>query len=265
MNADVLTQYCVYADYPIFRWNIKRFRDKFQKVILYPSRHHGVLDLEAFAKRQIKETWVEPVSIDYGVEDWRQAETIPMLKHAEAEWLLFMEQDFFVDDWQRLYDDVGRAIARGADAIGWWNQTAFPYLHPCFFLLKRELFERTRNDFRAHPEIPGADHFAMLTRDIERLGGTIITLQSMGWENWVNAFHLGGLTYVYQDFKGKDTTIGVGNVEAFMAYNYWMRQAPGEQDREFLHVSKEVESVLIEKFPDVDLGTAVRTWGRFFR
>lgn len=261
MSIDILTQYCIYNDYPLFRWNLQRFRDRFQKIILYPSRHHGLIDFESFAKEQIKETWVDPVSIDYGVEDWRQAETTPMLKHSDAEWLLFMEQDFFVNDWEKLFSDVTKAM-QTSDAVGWWNATAFPYLHPCFFLLKRELFEKTQKDFRAHPDIPGCDHFAMLTRDIERLGGKITTLQSLGWENWKNAFHLGGLTYPYQDFKGGDTVFGVGNVPAFYAYNVASRNAPVSQNQDYVTLSQRVERQLNAKFPDAK-GESVK-WKEFF-
>ena len=159
-----------------------------------------------------------------------------------------MEQDFFVDDWDNLWQDVEKA-AETSDAIGWWNETAFPYLHPCFFLIKRELLDKTQKDFRAHTEIPGADHFAMLTRDIERVGGKITKLQDMGWINWENAFHLGGLTYVYQDWKGDGTDhFGVGNVEAFYNYNYWSRQAPVEQSSEYIKLSIAIERTLEEKY-----------------
>lgn len=263
MKIDILTQYCIYNDYPLFRLNLARYRDHFNKVILYPSRHHGVIDLEAFAKKTIQETWVDPVAIDYGVEDWRQAETTPMLQHSDGDWLLFMEQDFFVDNWEKLFTDVEKEIENGADAIGWWNETAFPYLHPCFFLLKREMFEKTQKDFRAHPEIPGCDHFAMLTRDVERLGGKIVTLQSLGWENWKNAFHLGGLTYVYQDWKDDGSgSFGVGNPEAFFVYNYWSRHANVLQNTRYLDLSVKVENHLRTKFLTVHLRSS--DWKRFF-
>lgn len=252
MNIDVISQYCVYNDYPIFRYNTQKHRDNFRKVILYPSRHHGVIDLEGFSKKNFPQvTWVEPVPIDYGVEDWRQAETIPCLKQSDADWILFMEQDFFVKDWDKLYTMLAFNM-KFYDAIGWWNETAFPYLHPCFFLIKRELFEKTQKDFSAHPEIPGCDHFAMLTRDIEKAGGKIRTFQQMGYKNWETAFHLGGLTYPYQNFDGKNTVFGVGNLEAFYVYNYHSMIAPVFHDDRYLDLAKQISKILEPRFPKVN-------------
>ena len=264
MNIDVISQYCVYNDYPIFRYNTQKHRDNFRKVILYPSRHHGVIDLEGFSKKNFPQvTWVEPVPIDYGVEDWRQAETIPCLKQSDADWILFMEQDFFVKDWDKLYTMLAFNM-KFYDAIGWWNETAFPYLHPCFFLIKRELFEKTQKDFSAHPEIPGCDHFAMLTRDIEKAHGKLRTLQQMGYKNWETAFHLGSLTYTYQEWKNDGTDrFGQANPEAFFVYNHYSRQVPVFHDPEYLRISKEIEIEMIKRGIKIDPEN--NKWVPFFK
>ena len=103
MIIDIVSQICIFTDYPIWRANIQKYRDKFKKVITYPSRHHGVIDLEEFWKRVFPETWVEPVEIDYGKEDWRTAETNPCLKLSDSEWIWFTEADFFVKDWNKFF------------------------------------------------------------------------------------------------------------------------------------------------------------------
>lgn len=260
MKIDVISQYCVHNDYPIFRYNMKRHKDKINKLILYPSRHHGVIDFEAFSKKCFTEaTWVTPVPIDYGKEDWRQAETIPCLAYSNAEWIWFTEQDFFVNDWDKFFADVEKAMQK-SDMIGWWNPTNFPYVHPSCIFIKRTMLDKTTKDFSAHPEINGCDHFAMLTADVQRLKGKITTLQDLGWENWKNAFHLGGLTYVYQDWKGDGTdAFGVGNPEAFYNYNYWSRQAPVEQSPEYQKLSIQIERALENKYQ------ANPRWEEFFK
>lgn len=217
-KIDVISQICVYVDYPLYREFLKKYRDKFNKIILYPSRHHGVVDLEDYLKETIPETWVKPVEIDYGKEDWRQAETMPCLEYSGAEWILFLEQDFFCDDWDKLWEDVEKAMQE-ADLIGWWNETHFPYVHPCFLLIKRELLDKTNKDFSAHPEINGGDHFAMITHDAQELGATIVKLQDLGWTEPEHAMHLGGLTYPYQNFDGDNTIIGCKYPDAFYTYN----------------------------------------------
>lgn len=246
MNVDILEQVCVFNDYPLHRVNLQKYRDKVNKIILYPSRHHGFIDLENFLKENWKETWAEPVEIDFGVEDWRMAECTPLLKYSDSEWLWFREADFFVDDWDKFYADVERLMGE-SDMFGWWVDTAFEggFIHPCCNFMKRELFEKTKKDFKAHPEIPGADHFVMLTRDAEKLGAKIIKLQDVGYKNWVNAYHLASLTYPYQNWGQSPPmgrVFGVGNLEAFFVYNYYSRKYTDNQ--EYINLSYEIEDYL---------------------
>src|SRR3990167_2408288 len=264
-KIDIISQICIYNDYPLYRQLLTKYRDKFNKIILYPSRHHGVIDMEEFLRRVFPETWVTGHTIDWTTPriDWRQAETEPCLQLSDAEWILFMEQDFFVDDWDKFWSNVEEAM-KDADMIGWWNQTAFSYVHPCFLLIKRELLEKTKKDFRAHPEVNGCDHFAMITYDAIQLGARITKLQDLGWKEWENAFHMGGLTYPYQNWKGDGTDhFGVASPEAFMVYNYFSRLAPVEQDKKYLDLSIVIGERLRELFPILKLEN--NRWVKFFK
>lgn len=247
MNCDILSQVCIFTDYPIWRAMIAKYRDRFNKVILYPSKHHGVIDLEEFWKKVFKETWVNPVSIDYGTEDWRQAETDPCLSYSDSEWIWFCEADFFVKDWNRFFNDIEKTM-KTVDMIGWWNETQFPYIHPCCLFIKRELLEKTNKDFSPHPEIPGSDHFGMLTRDAERLGAKIVKLQDLGYQEFEDAFHGGGYTYPFQNFNGEETVFGVGRPEIFYAYNYMSRLAKVDQSPFYLDLSYKIEKILEGKY-----------------
>lgn len=263
-TIDLVSQVCIFVDYPLWRAWVGEYRSKFDKVILYASRHHGITDLEEFWRKELPETWVSE-KIDWtepGI-DWRQRETTPLLEKSEAEWILFMEADFFCDDWDKLWKDVEEAM-KTADAIGWWSASAFPYIHPCFLLIKREMLDKTKKDFRAHPEIDGSDHFAMITRDVEELGGIITPLQSLGYKEWEKAFHGGGYTYPLQNWKGDGTDhFGVGSPEAYYTYLYWARQAPVEQSAEYIELSLRVEQKLKELFPVFDPSN--NRWVKFFR
>lgn len=254
---DVISQICVYCDYPLFRAWIKKYRNKFDKVLLYASRHHGVVDLEEYLREQIPETWVSE-TIDWtepGI-DWRQREVTPCLELSDADWILFLEQDFFCDDWDKLWKDVELAM-KTADLIGWWSASAFPYIHPCFLLIKRELLDKTKKDFRAHPEIDGSDHFAMITHDAQNLGANIVKLQDLGWTEPDHAFHLGGLTYPYQDFKEDETIIGCKYPAALSTYNEIILGL--DLQPEFKELCLKLKTVLADKgynyFPK---------WSKFF-
>lgn len=263
-KPDLLMQWCVFADYPILRAHLAKYRDRYNKIIIYPSRHHGYLDVESFVKRVLPETWVEPVAIDYAKEDWRQAETMPMLPHSESDWLFFTEPDFFVRDWDKFYEDVEKAM-QYSDMIGWWNPTHFPYIHPSCLFIKREILEKTSKDFSAHPGVNGSDHFAMITADVKRIGGKITTLQELGYVDYKDAFHLGSLTYTYQDWRGGTETdrVGAASPEAFMVYNYWLRKAAVEQSPEFIDLSLQLEKFFMPRFSELNLEN--NKWLDFYR
>jgi len=242
---------------------IQDHRHRFNKIILYPSKQHGVVDLEDLWLKSFPETWVERQPIDYGVNDWRQAETEPLIELSDAEWLLFMEADFFVTNWDKLFKDVEEAAANGSEMIGCWSPSQFPYVHPCFLLMKRSLFDKTNKDFRAHPEILGSDHFAMLTRDAERLGAKITILEDMGYKEWEDYFHLGGLTYAFQDWKGPTTHFGMKSPEAYYVYLHYTKDLPGiTYDPRYLKQAEEIEEVLRKKYPDLDLEN--NKWIKFY-
>src|SRR5258708_18684988 len=126
-KIDIISQICIYNDYPIWRNLINKHRDKFNKVILYPSRHHGVIDLEKFWREVFPETWITGDVIDWTTPgiDWRQRETEPCLALSDSEWILFMEADFFVDDWDKFFSKILDAMYL-ADVIGWWHPSSFP-------------------------------------------------------------------------------------------------------------------------------------------
>lgn len=260
MKPDVVVQWCVHCDYPLFRHFIQKYRDKFGKVILYPSRQHGTVDLEEFAKENFDITWVEPVEIDYAKEDWRQAETVPCLKHVTSDWVLFMEQDFFCSDWPALFNKIETLVENGVDMMGLWNPTHYPYVHPSFLLMKVELLEETKKDFRAHPEINGCDHFAMITRDAEGLGANIYKFE----EDWENYMHLGGLTYPFQNWKGDGTDhFGVKSPEAYYVYLNYASGLKVPQSADYLAQSAEMENTLSSMFPNINLKE--NKWIKFFQ
>lgn len=264
MTKDLLVQVCVYCEYPIWRQWLTKYRSKFNKVILFPSRHHGVVDFEPFLREQIQETWINDYVIDWTTPgiDWRQAEVEPCLEKSDADWIWFAEQDFFTPDWDQFFTDIEKSM-QTSDMIGYWNNTHFPYVHPCCLLIKREFLDKTQKDFCAHPEIPGCDHFAMLTRDAKRLGAKIAKIQDMNYFEWGNMCHLGGLTYPYQNFAGDKTVFGLKNVEMFYVYNYYSRKAPVVQSPEYIDLSLKVEEVLKKEYGGIDLEN--NEWTKFFK
>jgi hypothetical protein len=173
-----------------------------------------------------------------------------------------MEADFFVTDWNKLFKDFEEAM-KTSDMIGCWSPSQFPYMHPCCLLIKRELLDKTNKDFRAHPEILGSDHFAMITRDAEKLGAKITTLEDLGYKEWEDYYHLGGLTYAFQDWKGPTTHFGMKSPEAYYVYLNKARQLDITQSSEYLKQAIEIEEVLRKKYPELDLED--NKWNKFYQ
>lgn len=264
MNIDIISQICVYCDYPLWRKMVRDYRDEFNKVILYPSKQHGVCDLEDFWLKEFPETWVAREPIDYGITDWRQGETEPLIAVSDAEWLWFMEADFFVTNWKKLFRDFKDAMADGSELIGCWSPSQFPYMHPCCLLIKRELLDKTNKDFRAHPEIHGSDHFAMITRDAERLGAKITTLEDLGYKEWEDYYHLGGLTYAFQDWKGNGKDhFGMKSPEAYYVYLEHANKADVVQSPKYLKQAAEIQEVLRKRYPELNLNE--NKWTKFYQ
>lgn len=241
-NIDVLMVWCTAVDYPLTRLLLRKYRNKFNKILISGSKHHGVLTLENYLKRVFPETWLT-LDINWTTPgiDWRQAETEPCLTFSDSEWILFLEQDFFCDNWDKLWEDVEKAMET-SDAIGWWNLTHFPYLHPSFFLVKREALDKTKKDFSAHSEINGGDHFSMITHDLVENGAKITRLQDLGWTDPKHAFHLGGLTSIYQNFDGDNILIGVRYPHALATYNRVIQSL--DLDPEFRTMCNSLDKVL---------------------
>ena len=264
MNVDLLMQHSIFCDYPIWRMNLNRHRNKFNKVILYPSDHNREVSFKDFLYQQIPETWVKDHVIDWTTPgiDWRQAETEPMLPLVESEWIYFTEPDWFVKDYDKFYSAVEGAM-KTADAIGWWSETTFPYIHPSCFFIKREILDKTNKDFRAHPETIGSDHFATVSRDLEKLGAKIITTEDMGFKYWEDCFHLGGLTSNYIDAAVNPDYV-FHRSDIFYVYNYWVRQATVPKNMTFLDLSSKVEE-MVKKQLIREIDPKTSEWAAFFK
>lgn len=268
MKIDALLSHSIYCVYPPWMVNmLKRNRERFNRIVIYKSDHLREKSYETYLKENIQETWVE-TKIDWFTDpppDWRQEEATAMLPYIESDWIYFTEQDFFVKDYNIFYDKVQEEMAKGADVIGWWSDTGvFPYFHPSSFFIKRETLEKTQKDFRAHPEIPGSDHFATISRDLEKLGVKMVTYKDMGLVEWEDYFHLGGLTQNYIDTI-VNPILDFHRPEIFHVYNYWSRQARISMPKDYLDLSSNVEALLKERHPEAVSDPLTSQWAAFFK
>ena len=118
-----------------------------------------------------------------GGKDWRDVAVNIALGKTTSTHILFMEQDFFVED--GFFDKLFR-LGKDFDTIGFKDSNR---LHPACLLVKKDILSKTSKDFSAHPPI--GDHFAKVTEELMEIGSWT-TLQELGLGGW---YHLASLTF----------------------------------------------------------------------
>jgi hypothetical protein len=165
---------------------IGRDRNLFDKVITIISagspRHDYVQDISGCIPNSIV---FEPdlIHLTAGGKDWRNVCVNLALEKSTSEYILFVEQDFIVEDgfFGKLFK-----LSEGLDTVGFVDHNR---LHPACILTKRESLNKTSKDFSAYP--PENDHFAIVTQQLMAQGNWK-TLQDLGLTEW---YHLASLTF----------------------------------------------------------------------
>lgn len=205
-------------DYPIFRKHLPELRDYVDEVVVCFTVH-GEYPLFNWVKDSVNSdvVWTSSLVTQYG-GDWRNEATHRLIKESKHDWLLFLEQDFFIKDFSTFFKKISTAMATH-DVVSFLEGDRF---HPAFFLVRREKLLKTSCDFSA---TNGFDHFGRVSQELKKYN--CITLPELGLfqdKDWV---HLRGLTDNY--FAPKPYF----NLPEFKAYNkacmevtpmseYWM-------------------------------------------
>lgn len=272
MKPDLIICWLKHNDYPIFRTTLQKYRDFFEKVIIYWSEHNRFPYYDHFIHDAMKDldiTFLDPTFTNWSEgEDWRNHATNEMLKYNTSEWVCSVEQDWFSKDWDRLLSVTQEAMNK-SDMTGWMNPTVKPYIHPGYWFIKRDLLEKTGRDFNPHSEINGADHFAMITWKAQELGAKVLPIQELGIQTDIispeqtDAFHLGGVNQNYLDFHFRFKNNQLHRTNIFTVYNYWSMKAQVIQSPNFVKKMQEVGIYMKSLHPEIDPETS--GWKEFFK
>lgn len=192
MKIDVIISHPRNNDYPIWRDMMREYRYKFNKVIVVFTETNDDLDFSSFVIEAMKNDDVTFLFSPKVVrdEDWRNIAVNHGLNHSNAEWVWFMEQDFFVKNGFWRFIDVSM---KKNNAIATYQQTR---LHPCSIFITRELLNRTRLNFGI---VAGKlDHFGLIQKDLEKLTSPLIIPEHL-------YRHLNGLSHNFTLIKNGDT------------------------------------------------------------
>lgn len=224
----LLTVWPIHIDYPLFRYNLNRFKDYFSGIWIALSNHYQEVDYSNFIRASIP--FAHFVEVKHTELDWRNDainETLNKIKTNEP--ICFIEQDFFIKD-EFFFEQIFK------DEYNFIYFMEGKRVHPAFALVKRKILEMTSKDFSADP--PKGDHFWKFFKELPTSG---IYLEQLGVKNKVDYYHLNGLTQNYMNFKNNTPLYQPND---FLAYNYLCRYLPIENHPQFF----QMERMIIEKY-----------------
>jgi hypothetical protein len=214
MNIDLITIWPRDHDYPPFRKNLQRLEPYYNRAIIVLNGQHGQPDYGTWLANNTnpKKTIIRTSRQHHGNEDWRNVAIQEGLEVSKAEWVWFIEQDFFFTDSfvQKLL-----AATNTYNVIGFWESNR---LHPACLLIRRAIIDATKKDFSV---IPGKlDHFGAFSEEVVAIEGEAVgTFEKVGIAptEW---YHMQGLTHNYNLCRRSDLS-GIYLREEFLTYNYY--------------------------------------------
>lgn len=161
MKIDLIVSWPYHLDYPLWRQWLHDYRDKFEKAIVVFTNMNFGTDLRPFLQQELNKDGVTSFASDdvTGKDDWRNIAVNNGLRVSDAEWVMFMEEDFFPHEG---FWDVVENLSKQGDVFGFFQDTR---LHPCCIFIKRALLNRTSRNFGVVQD--KSDHFGLLQKELE--------------------------------------------------------------------------------------------------
>lgn len=213
MNITVHVTWPIHMDYPIWRYQMKKYKKFIQHGIVSLSDNHETDNYSTEIKSLMGElgypTFDPPVLKDS--DDWRNKAIRSSLNAIQTEWVWFTEQDFIIRN-ERFFELVEQA-SHDCDFFAYEDQHR---LHPACLFVKRELLEKTSRNFS--PIVDKFDHFYTFTQELKEKAHRWGTLDDWGLLPYEDFYHMTGLTHNYRRIKeGLEPT----KKDEFITYN-WM-------------------------------------------
>ncbi len=232
MKPDVLMTWPSGVDYPLCRLQLKLLRPFF-KDILVSIYEHGSPDFREFLRGSTKGwKWIESPALD---ETWRETAVNFGLDRSTSDWVLFLEQDFFIKD-SKFLDTVYEAT-KAYDVVGIRQGNR---LHPCFLLVSRKLIDKTSRDFAVHGQ--DKDHFQKFSEEV-LAQGKFIDITELGLFPGRDWYHFSSMTWNL--FRIKDENVReMHDLPEFLLYNAYSRTKKVPQDPRWIAMTFFTETLL---------------------
>lgn len=187
IKPDVIVTWGRHVDFPLFRYNLQRFRPYFNKVLIALTDHGKLEDYTHFFTNTIDAEFKSLV-LPSAEQDWRNVAVNTMLDKSQADHVLFIEQDFLIRD-ERFFEVL--LNVSDYDFIYYDEQER---IHPACALLPRHVIDKTSRDFSARP--PAYDHFGLFFQEAMRLTHSA-DLETIGLHKGEDYLHIAGVTQSY--------------------------------------------------------------------
>lgn len=223
-KPDIIVVYPTHIDFPLFRYQIRKYRNMFDQVIIGFSNHYRPIDIREFTRDSMKSDDIIFIEQSASGLDWRDSMVNECLNSSTSSRVLFMEQDFIIKSPKFLEDVLS------TDQTVGFREGNLERLHPAFLLVNRVKINNTTRNFAAKP--PEWDHFGKFWMDLRDIGEEPILLEDLGLTSPRDWEHLAGLVHNYTLLmQGKYPNY---RVERFAEYNRECLTLGMEQSSEFL-------------------------------
>jgi len=192
MKPDLITLWPIAFDYPLFREQVVKNRQHFNKVIIVFTHNSVVRDYRTFLKATHPDwTFCDTEHLKQK-PNWYTTAINEGLKYSSSEWVLFMEQDF-------IYNDT--FIPKFLQDIAFFSYGGLcegKRLHFGCFAVKRYLISKTQKFFESIDTLNYSfDCFDFFTCELQILSNMYTTLDALGFKREDDYDHLSGLTQNY--------------------------------------------------------------------
>lgn len=225
LKVDVIIIWPKHIDYPLGRYNLKRFQSYFNTVTIALTDMAQREDYSEFLINSLPFCSFKRIPRAQGNEDWRDSATNALLEKGTSDWVLFLELDFLVRD-ERLFE-IAFSELNEFSALTYIEGER---IHPAFALIKRDIVNKTTRNFAAQP--PAFDHFGLFFKQVGR-HTSLVDLEDIGLHKDEDYYHLGGLT---QNYHAKPYY----KPNQFLTYNYLSLQLPVPHHPEFKRRMEEI-------------------------
>jgi len=194
-------------DFPLFRNNMPELLEHVDEVIICFTQH-GNHPLRKWLRANIPGVVfldVEDKGDKYG--DWRNQSTNYMIDASVGDWILSLEQDFFINNYPHFFNTIKKAMENN-DVIIYNEGNRF---HPACMFVKKDVLKKTKRDFSVMGQ--GRDHFSEVSKELKGMKINIATLESLDLLEHRDWSHMRGLTDNY--FAPKP----YAGLEEFKKYN----------------------------------------------